>query len=78
MPDDPLPAIDAHLCTGCRTCVDICPTHALDQVADKAFMRYPDLCTYCTICEDVCPVGAISLPFLIVLGPLSSSASALT
>jgi Fe-S-cluster-containing hydrogenase component 2 len=47
--------------------VDICPTQALDQVNDKAFLRYPDRCTYCTKCEDVCLAGAIALPFLIVL-----------
>lgn len=76
MPTDPVPTIDQYLCTGCHRCVDICPTYALDQDAGKAFLRYPDLCTYCTVCEDVCPVGAIALPFLIVLGPLSTSMNA--
>jgi len=62
----PLPTIDQERCTGCHRCVDICPTRALDQINDKAVLRYPDLCTYCTACEDVCPVDAISLPFCIV------------
>lgn len=66
---DPLPSIDQNLCTGCRRCVEVCPTHALAQVSEKAHLRYPDLCTYCTACEDVCPVNAISLPFLILLAP---------
>ncbi|MBX7233462.1 MAG: ferredoxin family protein [Caldilineales bacterium] len=69
MNPDPLPSIDQNLCTGCRRCVDICPTHALDQAHEKAYLRYPDLCTYCTACEDVCPVNAIALPFLILLAP---------
>jgi len=76
MAADPLPAIDSNLCTGCHRCVDICPTRALDQTAGKAFLSHPDLCTYCTACEDVCPVGAIALPFVIVLGPLSPSLNA--
>ncbi len=75
MNNDPLPSIDQKLCTGCRHCVDICPTHALDQTNDKAYLRYPDLCTYCTACEDVCPVNAISLPFLILLAPALHPAS---
>ena len=61
----PLPSIDPRLCTGCHLCVDTCPTQALDQRDEKAFLRYPDLCTYCTACEDICPEGAIALPFLI-------------
>ena len=61
----PLPAIDPNLCTGCHLCVDACPTQALDQRRDKAFLRFPSLCTYCSACEDICPEGAIALPFLI-------------
>lgn len=63
---EPLPIIDPDRCTGCARCIDLCPTHALDQRAGKAQLRYPDRCTYCTACEDVCPEGAIELPFLIV------------
>lgn len=67
--DDPLPTIDQYLCIGCRRCVEICPTRALDQHDGKAFLRFPALCTYCTVCEDICPTDAIALPFLIVLAP---------
>lgn len=65
---DILPIITQELCTGCRRCVDACPTHALDQLTDKAFLRYPEQCTYCVACEDICPENAIALPFLIVMG----------
>jgi electron transport complex protein RnfB len=64
----PLPRIDAVRCTGCERCVELCPTQALAQVAEKAVLRYPDRCTYCTLCEDICPANAIALPFLIVFG----------
>jgi formate hydrogenlyase subunit 6/NADH:ubiquinone oxidoreductase subunit I len=66
---DVLPIINQELCTGCHRCVEACPTQALDQVAGKAFLRYPERCTYCTACEDICPENAIALPFLIVMGP---------
>mgnify|MGYP003383104128 CR=1 FL=1 len=61
-----LPRIDVARCTGCERCVELCPTQALAQVADKAVLLYPDRCTFCTLCEDICPVNAIALPFLIV------------
>jgi ferredoxin len=63
----PLPHIDRSRCIGCKRCVEICPTHALDQADGKAYLRFADLCTYCTACEDICPENAIALPFLIVL-----------
>ena len=66
---EPLPTIDHARCTGCHRCVDACPTNALDQRDDKAYLRYPDFCTYCTACEDICPTQAIGLPFLIVFAP---------
>jgi electron transport complex protein RnfB len=60
-----LPRIDRAACTGCRKCVEACPTHALAQVQGKAALVYPDLCTYCTACEDLCPTDAIELPYLV-------------
>lgn len=66
MIDAALPTIDQELCTGCHRCVDVCPTNALAQVNNKAFLRYAEKCTYCIACEDVCPEHAIVLPFLIL------------
>ena len=61
-----LPRIDAARCTGCERCVELCPTQALAQVADKAVLLYSDRCTFCTLCADICTVNAIALPFLTV------------
>ena len=71
MPANPLPTIDLNRCTGCRRCVEICPTQALAQIDEKAFPAYPDQCTYCVACQDVCPENAIALPFVIVFGPVT-------
>ncbi len=64
----PYPIIDPARCTGCHTCVDLCPTDALAAIHAKATLAFPDRCTYCTACEDACPEGAIALPFVVVLG----------
>ncbi len=64
----PLPTIDHGRCTGCRRCVEICPTQALAQIGEKAQLLHPELCTYCVACQDVCPENAIALPFLVVFG----------
>jgi NAD-dependent dihydropyrimidine dehydrogenase PreA subunit len=63
-----MPMIDQNRCTGCRECVQVCPTGALEQRWGKAALVFPEQCTYCTACEDICPVGAIELPFFIVMG----------
>jgi formate hydrogenlyase subunit 6/NADH:ubiquinone oxidoreductase subunit I len=60
-----MPRINRKHCTGCRACVEMCPTQALAQVAGKAELVRPDSCVYCDVCENVCPAGAIELPFLI-------------
>lgn len=63
--DSWMPRINRDICTGCKACIETCPTNALGRVRGKANLSHPDRCTYCLACEDVCPVGAIELPFLI-------------
>ncbi|MHB1415622.1 MAG: 4Fe-4S dicluster domain-containing protein [Chloroflexota bacterium] len=59
--------VDRGLCTGCGTCVDVCPLDNL-RLDDEgcACDRY-DECWYCNACEVDCPEGAIKLvlPFLV-------------
>jgi NAD-dependent dihydropyrimidine dehydrogenase PreA subunit len=68
--DRVLPEIDISLCTGCRLCVERCPTNAVEMaVADnRPVIVRPDDCAYCGLCEEMCPVGAIALVYEIVLG----------
>ncbi|MCX7821887.1 MAG: electron transfer flavoprotein subunit alpha [Syntrophobacterales bacterium] len=52
--------IDENLCTGCGTCIDVCPVGAITLSEGKA--KVSDECTLCGICVDSCEFGAISLP----------------
>ena len=53
------PKIDTELCTGCGSCIDVCPKEAISLVDGKAFIE-EDICVNCRICENKCPVEAIS------------------
>ena len=50
--------IDIQLCTGCETCVDVCPMDAISMRDGKACVD-EDECAGCGVCVDECPVGAI-------------------
>lgn len=68
MPEqDWMPRINHALCTGCGTCVLICPTLALARLNGKAVLIDPAKCIYCAACESACPTGAIELPYLVTL-----------
>jgi len=49
---------DRELCTGCQTCVQICPTHAITMHMDKDGFYYPEintsLCKNCDLCHKKC------------------------
>ncbi|HNR12597.1 MAG TPA: 4Fe-4S binding protein [Thermodesulfobacteriota bacterium] len=53
--------VDEEKCTGCGTCVDICPVEAITLEQEIARVD-ESLCTECGLCVDECPVEAISLP----------------
>ena len=51
--------IDEGKCTGCGSCVEVCPVEAI-KVNDKAKVN-EDECIDCGTCVDECPVEALSL-----------------
>ena len=51
--------VDEQECTGCETCVDVCPVGAISMVDGVAKID-PDECSECLQCIDECPVEAIS------------------
>jgi Fe-S-cluster-containing hydrogenase component 2 len=62
----PLPYVFGETCEakrGCRRCVDVCPSNAL-QISDGVVQVSETNCTVCGICAAVCPVGAVQMPEL--------------
>ncbi len=54
-------SIDIEKCTGCETCMNLCPTdtYRIDAKTHKAYIAYPEDCITCYVCEMSCPVQAI-------------------
>jgi NAD-dependent dihydropyrimidine dehydrogenase PreA subunit len=49
--------VNQDTCTGCGTCIDVCPTEAIKIESDKAVITWE--CMDCGACPRVCPEGAI-------------------
>jgi NAD-dependent dihydropyrimidine dehydrogenase PreA subunit len=67
VPNPPAPnravAFDPHVCQGCNSCVDVCPTDVLmpnPEEGNPPIVLYPEECWYCGGCVEECPSsGAI-------------------
>jgi formate hydrogenlyase subunit 6/NADH:ubiquinone oxidoreductase subunit I len=56
-----LPSLNETLCTGCRRCVDVCPTLCLEMAGPLPWLPRPEDCVSCEACVLVCPVAAIQM-----------------
>lgn len=52
--------VDLQKCTGCGTCVDVCPTEALKVKSGKVVVSQDD-CTECETCIAECPEEALNM-----------------
>jgi heterodisulfide reductase subunit A len=53
--------VDQELCSGCKTCVSLCPYNAISFLEDKKVAEINDvLCKGCGVCVAACPAGAIT------------------
>lgn len=52
--------IDKNKCTGCKSCIEVCPVSAIKIENEKAVVS--DECVECGVCIDECSNEAISLP----------------
>jgi heterodisulfide reductase subunit A len=54
-------SIDADKCTGCGTCIELCPYSAIERTEDDKARVVDVLCKGCGICAASCPERAIDI-----------------
>lgn len=52
--------VDKNECTGCETCIEVCPVEAISMEESIARIN-KDTCTECEACVAECPVEAIKI-----------------
>jgi ferredoxin len=52
--------VDVEKCNGCESCVEECPSEAIEIADEKAGINV-ETCVDCGACVDACPSEAISL-----------------
>lgn len=56
------PDVQVRGCTLCRTCVNVCPTHAFRYVEDRQALELKQIdCVNCGLCATACPEAVITL-----------------
>jgi len=53
--------VDLNKCTGCGTCVDVCPVGVFELRDEKSTAVKVDECLICRVCETECPENAIEV-----------------
>ena len=53
--------VDKEKCTGCESCVEVCPAEAISMDGDNKAVVDAGTCTDCGVCVDECPVEAIAM-----------------
>lgn len=62
--------IDIEKCTGCETCVPVCPFGLIDIIDDKARIKVEG-CNLCGACKDACAYEAIEIEQVLEQAPAS-------
>ena len=57
----PKPIVDKKKCTGCGTCVQVCPVNVFEIKDGKSVPVRAKDCIGCRACETSCPAKAITI-----------------
>ena len=55
------PSVNKAKCTGCGTCVNVCPAAVFGLKENKSNVVKPDACIACIACVNACPEQAIKV-----------------
>jgi uncharacterized protein (DUF362 family)/Pyruvate/2-oxoacid:ferredoxin oxidoreductase delta subunit len=56
----PKPVVRINQCTGCATCMSVCPPKAIAMVEKKPHTNY-EKCIRCYCCQELCPESAVTI-----------------
>jgi formate hydrogenlyase subunit 6/NADH:ubiquinone oxidoreductase subunit I len=55
-------AYDRENCIGCQQCYKICPTRAIEWLAEEKKVKvFISRCCFCAQCVDICPVNTLAM-----------------
>ncbi len=55
-------AYDREKCTGCRLCIRVCPTKAIEFLPEEKKVKiFVSRCCFCAQCTDICPPKVLSM-----------------
>jgi ferredoxin len=54
-------SVDVEKCTGCGTCIEVCPHNVFMMQDKKAIVKLKEACMECGACRLNCPAGAIEV-----------------
>ena len=55
-------AYDIEKCSGCKLCVKICPTRAIEFIPEEKKVKiFISRCCFCAQCVEICPVDALAM-----------------
>jgi len=55
-------ALNKEGCTGCRLCINVCPTKAIEFIPEEKKVKiFVSRCCFCAQCVDICPPGVLSM-----------------
>lgn len=55
-------AYDRDKCTGCRLCIRVCPTKAIEFLPEEKKVKiFVSRCCFCAQCTDICPPKVLSM-----------------